>query len=588
LFFLLGATTYGVLAFRNFSAPSVILTVLLFSAFPLGLIFLGSKVSGLGGVRKTLISLLGIIPVALVIFTIQLSGVVKWSSYFSNFPNQRIQSGGGFNQDSAFHVAAIQGILNTGYPTTGQHLEPLLVYHTLSHYGDAAALWLLGIDPWESYALFFFAKGTALTLGLIFFASKVSRSYPAPVFWVILITVYPAFTATWLAIGSHGQWLPMIVLALSGYWVFHVCVKEKRTWFDFVGLSLLVIIFSLGKVSIGFAFAVFVGLWLLFRKPLDWRLIAVGLFWVAFLGIYARNYSTRSGGFDRDELVEGFIYSWEEGLAILLVASLLFFLSKKARFPPVLASGYAALSTVALITAVAIVALNNSSDIYYFFHGAFSVIIILMVPLVAQAIFDGDEKLIGTPTAHVPTKSLLAFAGSLLLMVSPVSSQATIIQHASQWLNERAGGGEAMLVSRAIQGGQVLRNDPDQQPYATRLEQGLSDFIEYEHLADQSPLLFLSQEQLAWLGENFASPPSWSTGLAITAVTGVPLVFSVESPGMASYGFKAYGQDSAQVRSGVVTEELLCQFGRPVIRSDDIEGLEFYLACSPSIGGEGY
>jgi hypothetical protein len=560
---------------------------MLFSAFPLGLIFLGTKVSGLGGVRKTLRSLLGIIPAALVMFTIQLSGVIQWTSYFSNFPNQRIESGGGFHQDSAFHVAAIQGILNTGYPTTGQHLEPLLQGHNLSYYGDALFLWLLGVDPWESYALFFFAKGTALTLGLIFFASKVSKSYPAPVFWVILIALYPAFTATWHAIGSHAQWLPMIVLALSGYWVFHVCVKEKRSWFDFVGLSLLVIIFSVSKVSIGFAFAVFVGLWLLFRKPLDWRLIAVGSFWVAFLGIHAGNYAASSGGFDRYELVEGFIHSWEEGLAIILAASLLFFLSKKARFPPVLASGFAALSTVALITAVATVALNNSSNIYYFFHGAFSVIIILMVPLVARAIFDGDEKLIGIPTAHVSTKSFLAFAVSLLFVVSPVFSQATIIQHASHWLSEGAAGGEAMLVSRAIQGEQVLRDDPDQRPYATKLRQGLSDFIEYEHLADQSPLLFLSQEQLAWLGENFASPHSWSTGLAITAVTGVPLVFSVESPGMASYGFSAYGRDSSQVRTSVVTEELLCQFGRPVVRSDDIEGLEFYLACSPSVGGVG-
>jgi len=57
---------------------------------------------------------------------------------------------------------------------------------------------------------------------------------------------------------------------------------------------------------------------------------------------------------------------------------------------------------------------------------------------------------------------------------------------------------------------------------------------------------------------------------------------------MVSYGFDAYGQDSVQLSTGVVTAGLLCQFGRPVIRSDDIEGLEFYLACSPSIGGGGY
>ena len=462
------------------------------------------------------------------------------------------------------------------------------MYHTLSHYGDAAALWLLGVDPWESYALFFFAKGSALTLGLIFFASKVSRPYPRPVFWVILITVYPAFTATWHAIGSHGQWLPMIVLALSGHWVFHICTKAKRTGFDFVGLSLLVAIFSFGKVSLGFAFAVFVGLWLLFRKPLDWRLIAVGLLWVAFLGIYATNYSTGSGGFDRYELAEGFIHSWEEGLAILLVSLLLFLLSKKAQFPAVLASGYAALSTVALIAALATVALGSSSNIYYFFHGAFSVIVILMVPLVARAIFGSDEKLVGTPVSDVPTKRYLAFAVSLLFVVSPVLTQATVVQYAAQWLSEGARGAEAVSVSRAILGRQVLSDDLDQQPYATKLRRGLSDFIEYEDLADQSPLLFLSQEQLAWLGEKFASPHSWSTGLAITAVTGVPLVSSVESPGMVSYGFDAYGQDSVQLSTGVVTAGLLCQFGRPVIRSDDIEGLEFYLACSPSIGGGGY
>ena len=55
----------------------------------------------------------------------------------------------------------------------------------------------------------------------------------------------------------------MILLALSAHRVFLLAMKDSRSWSDYLYLTALVITFSLGKVSIGFGFAVLVGFFLL-------------------------------------------------------------------------------------------------------------------------------------------------------------------------------------------------------------------------------------------------------------------------------------------------------------------------------------
>lgn len=597
--YLAGATTYGILAFRNFSAGEVVTAIFLFSALPLGLIFFTASPRTVlrAKNRGAALALPGI--AAPVMFFIQFSGLREWSGYVSNFPNQRMDLGGGFHRDSVFHVAIIQGVLNTGYPTTGQHLEPWVSYHALSHYVDAVALWLLGIDAWESYALLFFAKGVAITLSVIYFAMKVAEPHSRSFFWLTLLIVYPAFTATWVVIGSHGQWFPMIVLALAANHVFVIAMKNRRTWADYALLTVLVVVLSLGKVSLGFSFAVLVGLWLFFRRPLDWKLIATGVVWVTFLVAYASVFASMvsSGPGFPHVLPSSFEYVGQEVVAISLTAILSGFVAQfaKAKYGW---SFSAALFVSGVLTALAVViATDNPSDVFYFFHGLFSVTLFLAVPLLARGLLHNSRFAVCPQGPEKTRLTLLAFVGSLLFVFSPVASQGAVsiyssplpfwstagavLDHTYFWANEGEEPGDRMTTWHAALGEQLRADETEKIPYASQLRDSLNDFVQVNNLSNESPLLFLTTEQFEVVASRISDPypKSLYTGLAVTAVTGLPLVFGIPDPDFQNYGFSDYDENALIKRGNEATFEDLCGFDRPVISAIDITTFTFMLAC---------
>ena len=598
LIYLTGAAIYAIFAFRNFSSGEVIATVFLFSALPLGLIFLSATP---GGSESPLLGRQSIIlaaAVAPVMFFIQFSGLTRWAPYFSNFANHRMGLGEpGFHQDSVFHVAIIQGVLNTGYPTTGQHEEPWASYHTLSHYVDAIALYFLGLDPWESYTLFFFAKGVAVSLAVIYFSTRVAEGRSESVFWLTLLIVYPAFTATWHVIGSHGQWLPMTILPLVAYRVFLIATKNHRTWSEYLLLSVLVIVFSFGKVSIGFAFAVLVGLWLFLRRPVDWRIVIVGVTWVSFLGVFSLVYSPGvSGDIDSSVLWGRFAFAWPDIFALILIAVVTGFVSQvvKAKFGWALTGAITA-SVIVTVGAV-IVATDNPSDVFYFFHGLFSVALFLSVALVAEALLPNTIKNEASAGSQLHPIRILAFMGALLFAVSPIVSKAqvspyanldsmwtiatTVTNHTYFWSNEGAERGDRLTAWQALRGKPLRVENIYEQPWPLQFRDSLHEFIASQGISDGSPVLFLTAEQLELVSNKISPPTPWSTGLAITAVTGVPLLFGVLDPDFQNYGFRDYGDDAQVLSENQVSQARLCQFDRPVIVFVDVDQLTFSLLCA--------
>ena len=275
VFYFSAVLIYGVRAFPNFSAVEVVATLLLFSALPLGLLFLGGDRKA-SSVSKSSPLVLASFFMGLFLFVVHSSSLLIWSDYYSNFSYERLENQGGYHNDSVFHVSIIQGIMRSGYPTTGQHLEPLLQYHSLSHYVDAIVLALLGLDPWASYALLFFAKGAAVMLGLILLSSRISQVLSVAGFFVILGIIALAFTASWDVVGSHGQWLPVLILIISSSWLGKLLDLEILNFKQFTMVTLLVLLIGLGKISLGFSLAVLVGILLLFRFWRDWK---VYFFW---------------------------------------------------------------------------------------------------------------------------------------------------------------------------------------------------------------------------------------------------------------------------------------------------------------------
>ena len=594
--YLLGASVYAILAFRNFSSVDVVATLLLFSALPLGLIFFASLQSGDAIHAPHRNSILLAILVAPLIFFIQFSGISKWKSYFTNFANHRMGAEGGFHQDSVFHVAIIQGVLNTGRPTTGQHLEPWVSYHTLSHYIDAAALFLLRLDPWESYALLFFAKGVTISLAIIYFSMKVAQGRADSLFWITLLIVFPAFTATWHVIGSHGQWFPMLALALLSHRVFVIVAKERHSWREFLFLTLLVVIFSAGKVSTGFSFALIVGLWLFFRRPFDLRVVGVGAVWVGFLGLYSLVFSARvSTKLDPSGLLNLFHSSGREIFALISIAIIIVVVSRVAGSKYGVALSGAVIVSLPVTAGAVIAVTDNPSDVFYFFHGLFSTTLLLSVAFVASALFSSENQTAPGERAPVYLVKLLAFAGALLFAFSPVSSKAelspysdvgaiwgiasSVNGHTYHWFNQGAGPGERMSTWQAF------RNDPLQvaggngRPWPSQFRDTLHEFTGAQTFSEESPVLFLTSEQFDFVADQMSAPLPWATGLAVTAVTGMPLVFGVLDSNIPSYGFSDYGKDAGALSEGSVTEELLCSLNRPVIVVDAIDDFNFSMRC---------
>ena len=593
------ASFFAVFGYVNFSFLAVLATVALFVAVPLGLVLSSPKTAGgkrsIDTLRTWIIGFFG----ALVLLVSQLWGMWKAGTYFANFPNHRMDvANPGFHPDSALHVAIIQGILNTGYPTTGQHLEPFVRYHALSHYIDALLLIVLGLDPWESYSLFFFAKGVALTLALIFFAKKVAEPHSNRVFWAVLIVVYPAFTATWHVISSHGQWFPMLLLILSAHIVSRIVLKKQRGWRDYFFLSLLVVTMSFGKISIGLSFALIVGFSLFVANPRDWKLVSTGALWAVFFVFASSAFSTRISTSPDESVWARFHYSWPNISSVLLIlflgVTLLFFVS----YPGLRSFVIGGFLSFLLIFGFVAVAVPDSSDSFYFFHGFFS-----MALLFAMSFFVGAGGLLGiiAPAANAssPIRPFVAALFLVSILVSPVSTQvvaskfygsptprvvlASINEQTYYWFNVASGKDGYYSFWDAVRGVPLPQAQILEEPLVSRLTRNLNSHIAHDSLQHSSPVLFMTAEQLDDLGDRISSRSPWTTSFALTAVSGLPLIYGVYDPAL-SYGWHEYTEESARLSEAEVSEELLCEFNRPVVILHSLDALNFETLCLGQVG----
>lgn len=100
-----------------------------------------------------------------------------------------------------------------------------------------------------------------------------------------------------------------------------------------------------------------------------------------------------------------------------------------------------------------------------------------------------------------------------------------------------------------------------------------------DNLQGLAPVLFQTAEQWEQLEEQFSSPTPWATGFAVSALTGIPLIYAVYDSKLSFYGFIDYGESSEHLSEEIVSEELLCQFERPVIALGSLENLDFATIC---------
>jgi len=340
-----------------------------------------------------------IIAFFILIFIIYLSNSLSpmWLYYYHIFPLLDSELGLGWHQDSVFHVSIIQSILNKGYPSIGQHGSPVLIYHVLSHYMDAFILYLTGLEPYDSYGLFFHFKIFLLISTITTFIAYVFRKVKAYIFLIALLLILPIIIGTWHAIGSHGLWFTSIFLLFSSPLVFNIITKdEESSLLDFIIIFLIIIVITLGKVSTGFMYASFIGFYLLLKYPKKLEVYLMGTGWLLFFFIYKTLMRGDTGSIDAkynfswfkfDILYQHIFSGYAAQTAIF--ATLFLLLGLSFIFKNAINTRFTISAIISYIVLVFLTKSNtifSSSDVWYFYYGLSSVLILVTIQNIGRSI----------------------------------------------------------------------------------------------------------------------------------------------------------------------------------------------------------
>ena len=594
--YLLFSCYLAVWAFKNFPLSNTLGAVLLLSV-PVLLALLKGVKNGRRFLGK--ISLRGFmtsVGVAGALILIQSSSIRAGHSYFANFPNDRIEAGQGFNIDSAFHVSIIQSILARGFPSTSQHLEPFLYYHTLSHYGDALVLFATGLDPWESYALLFYAKGTGIVLATLYFSYRVTRDGRENLFWVVTPLVTLTFSNSWGVVISHANWLPMYLLLIASPWMYSVLRKPRIGISDAVFLTAIVVATGLGKISVGFSVAIFVGLVLFLKEPRSSLVVLMGAGWAGFFFIWA-------GGFGGPSLINNWADAYrevgEEAFSLLGLAGVFVIAYMIGRSRNHIITALAIALSIFINAIVGLFFLRSPLDTAAFFLGLFAVVFListqnfLSLGVWARA-SPREGELARMPATLVALALLLALMPTIAKApLSPFNPPMKVVDSvfltntvSYQWFNNSRAPSQRMSIIRAAVGNELPSGQGVQEPYFSVFARSLAEFMADNSVVSSDALLFLSSEQFEELAASSSLPDSDDVGLLLVALTGVSLVHGMplfeENWKSSFFGNSAYGDGSSRLPEASVSSTNLCQWNRPVVRVVDFEGPSFSLLCATS------
>lgn len=580
--YLTGSTVFGVLAFRNFTALLVISLQLTLALVPALMIMWGAP-EKTNDQRLTPLGIIRAVLGGLALVVLQATALGAGFNYFSNFAYQRLEVGGGYHVDSAFHVAIIQNILANGRPSTGQHIQPFLAYHWLSHYFDAAIVQIFRLDAWDSYALVYYAKATSIVLAFMHFVERATRSWSPAVFWIALAVTISAFTAGWYPTLSHSQWVPVLLLLLLGPWLADVINSPDVGVRQLIQLSALVVALTLGKGSIGMAVVVLFGASVVLKRLFSLRVVftlsiwGIGLLWWAGLAGVASGPSrgdlqpaglvkTLAFALSRLEYSTGLIFS-------LLGMSLLLILVRTISWRA-LPLGMELILATGVISLVSVFVSGSSSDAYYYFLGLCYVALVVVLPTALNR----SEQASGSSAGLVLVGLALAVspwtAGAQLSPYQSLSSMAASVVSLNgmtyHWHNATKSPEDRVTLWRLVSGrvDETRIDDPKGHQLETlseELDRTLADISS----SRSSAFLFVPSEVFAGIAVTTPGNREWSTGMLVSATTGMVLLHGIppEAPS-STYGFASYNDagDEARWKSAKdVTLSDLCSFGKPVL-----------------------
>lgn len=584
--------SYVVFAFQNISLIQVTLLWILYVGPLIALVLRGSVESIGGGTKRSKLATIAQGLVLAVLFALLLvTGISeRWSDYFSNFADERFQYGGGYSIDSAFHVALIEGILDSGFPSTGLHGQPILAYHTLSHYVDAVATFAAGVSPWEGYSLIFVLKNATLILALVFAVTKLAKGLSqAQVLLLAALAYLPLFHLGYL-VGSHANWLPaVLVIALFPRIWQRLGSSNPVTWGLLAEMSLYIAIVTLGKVSMGFGLAIFIGLRLLFAVGLGnlagwFRIVTISVLWLGWFALTAQAFQIERENLD---FLERFDRVWPHIWFFIFIVLIHLFIGLVHRKRNHVEAGVvSAITLTVLFLVVTIVVTTKRADVFLFFLASTTITILMSIATFVANDFENRGN--NGALAKRPSIALLGALVALLVAGAPLTAETpqlggfdlrrlsenirTANSWSFEWYNEGSSGAP-LTIWRALQGERISRQ-----------ETFLGEARAVVRLAEQQSsgervYVFISSEGFQYLIEEFGrgnlrDDQSADIALMVRAALGAPLVFGSNKERFTdeSFGFATYPDDITWMPRDSLTERELCVFGGRVLvlRPDDL------------------
>lgn len=500
--------------------------------------------------------------------------------YVKTFPVLEAELGLLWHQDTAFHVSLIQSILSYGFPSIGQHGHPLTAYHVLSHYVDALIILVAGVDPFDSYGMLSHFKVVLFLSAALLMVARLCREQGLPVFLLSVALLLPALIGSWHGVLSHGLWVPSLLLLLCAPAVVDLLSRDEQPRpVQLAWLALLIVLLALGKVSTGFMFACFMGLWLFAKAPLSCRTLMFGVLVLVFFYGYGQLFIGRLNHIESPVELSNIglsslwsyfsasdiesagkrISSLAPQLLLLftLLLSIVIMLPSRRNFQVLFA---AALSLLCLWGVSVTSPGLGVSDIYYFQYALSSVMLIVGYALILDTWRNIRGDLQGAALRAVTVLALgctllmasqLRLSGYNAFNLGPANVQAA-------WLYLREGPFASINKRLPVaQRFELFQGDHEKRAQLLHMQQrsSLWSFKRYMqwylHKSSMTPsqaALFIPSTVYDGELKKLRGMP-WARGMLVYALFGVPLVNAVPE-GARGYGFSAYGKDARRVDLG--------------------------------------
>jgi hypothetical protein len=585
LFFLF-VTGYAVAVFQQFDSYQVIIVALFFLLLLSAGILLFNKdlvkIDSIWSIKNLFASC-----ILLLIIIYYASPPGSWvHGFFPYFPVARSESLLEINRDTSYHVALINSILNFGYPSIAQNDNPFTAYHVLSYYVDAFIIKIAGLNPFDAYGMLFFFQASAFTVAVITFIARITRGLPSYIFW-LSVFVLPFFIIHWHAVLSKPLWFVSILLLLTAPNVFDLLKKDRVDVGNILFLFVIVCLISLGKVSSGFMYAVFIGFFLLLKDFKRATPYVLGGAWLTFfIGYYLLFYGSWGGdssGSMALPSLSAIAESFKDvrlEIVYIYISILLFFAVVFRNKTCFKLFGASLFSLVVLVVLVTTVTSFGRSDVFYFIYGFHSVLILFLVQGGLDIIKAGTKKefvYLGGINAILDKYSfaLIVFLFSVFLIfnIDRVKDRVLSLNiQPYEQLNE--------VLDEDVSLKRILTNNANLSVFSekgelVRLRDALKRFMDEKSITVNNTLLYIPKEIYEGELSKYQTDQNFK-GLFVYAITEVPLLHGLRIL-RKGYGYADYDENALWREKDDFDTKYACRFNKNIITLENWDSAEFSL-----------